>query len=69
METLQAHDLIRFRDVTEEILGRVDDLVFTQRILENGGRQQVNGPFEISDLVTLGFEKVTLDNLPKAGEL
>lgn len=57
MTNLKSGDVIVFRDIKEIVLARLEDLVFTQRIFENGSVGPVRPAVQISDLATWGWHK------------
>lgn len=56
MQDLKRGDFIVFHDLKEEVLARLEDLVWTQRITEKGGREPVSQAQEIEDLVNYGWK-------------
>lgn len=64
MEDLKTGDIIKFVGddqaatvLREEILGRVDGILFTRSLYEGGSVSSINPPQLIEDLVTYGWEK------------
>ena len=62
MQDLKAGDVIVFQEgqeeaVREEVLGRLENLVFTRRLFSTGAVGSPNGPQLIEDLITFGFNK------------
>jgi len=57
MENVKKGDVIVSQDglVREEVLARVEDLIYTRVVYENGERSAVLGPTHIDDVAGRGF--------------
>lgn len=65
MQDLKKGDVIVFSEgseepVREEVLGRLEDIVFTRKLFPSGAVGSPLGPQLIEDLITYGFNKENL---------
>lgn len=60
MYNLKTGDVIFFKTnsthIREQVIARLEDMVWTRRLLTSGGVSNILGPVEIDDLITFGWE-------------
>ena len=60
MKDLKRGDVITANGAREEVLARLEDLVWTRPLNANGSFGHINDVQEIEDLITFGFTKEVL---------
>lgn len=56
MQNLKKGDIIVAEGVREIVLARLEDLVFLQRLFDNGTKGPVQNAIEIADLIAYGYK-------------